>query len=687
MVATDIEPQGAEDPDRPEGELDFGTLTVPDSPAGVAEPRTKFRIAVLGDFSARANRGMLEVGEELAKRKPMKLDVDTIDEVISRFRTQLTLPIGPGGGAVEVELGSIDDLHPDELYENVEAFQELQNLRMMVTRGRADSVLEELRALGAELGGRTQPPRRRAKGAQVPADLKLSEFAQLIGAEAEARPAVSSADDIIRQMVAPYVVKAPDPDIPAMTAAVDEALSAMMRGLLHSPDFQAVESAWRSLDLLARRIETGGGLEIVVYDVAAEELAIDLAVASDLSESGMFGMLAEKPGLDIAQGGISAVIGLYQFEETPPHAELLGRIAKIAAYMDAPFVASITSKVFDTKTDDLHPLVKDAFAKLRALPEAAYVALAAPRFMLRQPYGSRTDPVDPFDFEEFTRREGLKGMLWANPAVLVGALLGAAWVKGSGKVKLGEVMTLDDIPFYYINDEYGDQIALPCTERLLTEKTVAEASQRSFMPVISLQGRNEVRLGSFRSLAGGELAGPWSENAVGGPAAAKARAATVTAAAAGAAAPAAAAAPAQAEVAAAAEPEEEEPPLLPGGDDDDLDALLASLDDPPEDTEPMSEEEEKGTDDLDALLATLDPPAEDEEVADLDDLDAMLASLDEPAAEEEAPAEDAEDAGAEEEGGDDDLDALLASFSDEDEAPAEDDDAVDDELDALLKDL
>ncbi len=655
--------------------LDFGKLTVPGSPGGVAEPRTKFRIAILGDFSGRANRGDLETGEALGKRKAMKLDVDTLDDVIARFRTQLTLPIGPGGAAVQVELGSLDDLHPDELYETVEVFEELQNLRRLLKSGRADRALEDLKAWGAEYGALGALARRRARGAQVPADLKLSDFARLMGESAEPQPEPTPTDELIQRVVAPYVVKAPDPELPAMVAAVDEALSGVMRALLHNPDFQAVESAWRSLDLLARRIETGGGLELVVYDVAAEELGIDLALSEDLAESGLFQMLAEKPGLDAGQGRLAAVIGLYQFEETPPHAELLGRMAKIAAYMDAPFVAGIAAKLFDTKTEDLNPLVAAAFAELKALPEAVYLGLASPRFMLRQPYGSRTDPIEPFEFEEFTRREGLKGMLWANPAVLVAALLGAAWVKGNGKVELGSVMTLDDIPFHFLSDEYGDQIALPCTDRLLTEKTVAEAAQRGYMPVLSIQGRPEVRLGSFRSLAGEPLAGPWAENAIGGPAAMKARVEAALAAA-----PAAAAAAAAAAEPGGAEAEEPaaEPPLIPGEEGDDLDDLLASLE--AEEEAPPAEDggEADGTDDLDALLASLDEPPEDAPEPGADELDALLADLDAPA-EEPAPAAEAAD---------DDLDALLASFGDDAaETPSEDEDAVDDELDALLKDL
>ncbi|MEM9145012.1 MAG: type VI secretion system contractile sheath large subunit [Pseudomonadota bacterium] len=654
MTVTDI--------DAPEGEEGavekgpaFGTLSVPDNTESVSADRTKFRIAILGDFSGRASRGVLETGEALGARKPMKLDVDTIDDVIARFRTQLVLPIGPGGASVEVELGSLDDLHPDELYDNVEVFAELQNLRRMLKGGRAEQAMENLKSWGDEFGHLKALARKRARGTEVPADMKLTDFQKLLEANPDAQPEATPADELIRRIIGPYVVKAEDPAIEGMVSAADEALSGAMRALLHHPDFQAVESVWRSLDLLARRVETGGGLELVIYDVAAEEIAADLAAHDELTESGLFTMLAEKPGLDAGQGRLAALIGLYQFEETPPHAELLGRMAKIAAYIDAPFVASISAKLVETKTEDVHHLTKEAWDALKALPEASYLGLAAPRFLLRQPYGKRSDPIDPFDFEEFTQREGLKGMLWTNPAVLVAVLLGASWTQTGGKVTLGGVMTLDDIPFHYMTDSYGDQIALPCTERLLTEKTVAITAERGVMPVLSIQGRNEVRLGSWRSVAGGELAGPWKSGGIGGPAAMKKRN------------DAAVAAVAAASAAAA-------PPPIPGGEDDDVDQVMADLE--ADDAEQAEADDDGGTEDLDALLADLDTPDEDaDDEGGLDDLDALLADLD-----DDAGGDDADD------GGDDDLDALLAEFGDDDEA-SEDDGDMDADLEALLKDL
>jgi type VI secretion system protein ImpC len=129
--------------------------------------------------------------------------------------------------------------------------------------------------------------------------------------------------------------------------------------------------------------------------------------------------------------------------------------------------------------------------------------------MLRMPYGEGTDPIESFDFQEFTPQAGLSGMLWGNSAVIAGLLLGATFSQEGAKMKPGSVLSLGEMPFYYYTDSDGDQTALPCTERMLSSKMAELVIKHRFMPMLSIKGRPEVRLGGFGSLAGEPLAGPW----------------------------------------------------------------------------------------------------------------------------------------------------------------------------------
>nr|MDA8249955.1 type VI secretion system contractile sheath large subunit [Rhodospirillales bacterium] len=375
------------------------------------------------------------------------------------------------------------------------------------------------------------------------------------------------------------------------------------------------EALWRGVEFLVRRIETGARMEIVLYDVSAEELAADLAATDALEATGLYGMLVEQPALDAHQGPLSAVIGLYSFELAPPHADLLGRVAQIAAAAGAPFVAGIAPDPLKLPFHEQHPLIRDAWTALQALPAAAYLGLAAPRFLLRMPYGRKTDPIDAFAFEEFTRQEGLAGMLWGHPALLPALLLAESFARQGARLKPGTIMTANDMPYYVYTGPDGEQVALPCTERLWTERQAAQVGSYRVMPLVTLRGRPEVRLGGFASLAGTPLAGFWAPAAIQ---------------------PTPAPTPPPAATAAVAAPEpvaESAPPAAPAPADataaPDLDALLAGLATPAAAVAPAATAAaEPAADDLDALLASLNAePAPAAADATEPDLDALLASL------------------------------------------------------------
>ncbi len=442
------------------------------------------------------------------------------------------------------------------------------------------------------------PASRRPQGSAIATDRKLSDFARLTG-----RPEAgeASVDDLVRRLVGPFIVPATDSRQDALLARVDAALSDAMRRILHSPAFQSAEALWRGVEMLVRGLETGARLQIVLYDISAEELAADLASTDSLQDTALYALLVEQPAADAHAGPISFIAGLYGFELAPPHADLLGRVAQLAAAAGAPFVAGIGPDALRTPEHEWHPLIRSAWGALRSLPAAVYLGLASPRFLLRMPYGKRTDPIDAFAFEEFTRQGGLSGMLWGNPAVLVALLAGLAWTKGGAAMKLGSVNVVGDLPVYVYHDADGDQVALPCTERLFTERQAVQIATTGVIPVLSLRGRPEVRVAGFTALSGAPLAGRWgpvtiAPTPVPAPAAPPPQAVAPTpppAAAPEAPAPVAApeAVAAQAVVAAAPEP---------AAEDDDLDALLASLS-----AEPPPAAPDETEDDLDALLAAL----------------------------------------------------------------------------------
>jgi type VI secretion system protein ImpC len=201
-------------------------------------------------------------------------------------------------------------------------------------------------------------------------------------------------------------------------------------------------------------------------------------------------------------------------------------------------------------------------------------------------------------------------------------------------MKIGSVATVNDLPVYVYHDTDGEQIAMPCAERMFSERQAVQVSGTGINPVLSIRGRPEVRLGGFASLRGSTLSGRWAPVDLKPAPAAPPPVVPVSAA------------PAKPPPSAQTEPSattQAEVVTSPAADDADLDSLLASLGNnasateagaaEPQAAEPrpvgaQAAEPAPADDDLDALLASLNakPPPADENGTEAD-LDALLASL------------------------------------------------------------
>ena len=96
----------------------------------------------------------------------------------------------------------------------------------------------------------------------------------------------------------PFVLAVP-PTSPAKSVAelialVDEATGAHLRSILHHPEFQAIEAAWRAIYFLVRRLETDSSLKVYLLDVSREELAVDLTRAESQGASALHKILVEQ---------------------------------------------------------------------------------------------------------------------------------------------------------------------------------------------------------------------------------------------------------------------------------------------------------------------------------------------------------------------------------------------------------
>jgi type VI secretion system ImpA family protein len=461
----------------------------------------------------------------------------------------------------------------------------------------------------------------------------------------------------------------PDPihrNVDRLSDLEGEEAVALLREIMHHPLYQGLESAWRGLEWLLRRVHKNGRIQVVLLDMTADEFAADLTAGDDLAATAVYRQLIEKLAEGVDPLPWAVLLGNYTFGETTAHAEVLGRMARIADRAAAPFLSSVTPQVvqegYEVPADG-----KSAWEALRKLPEAAYLGLAAPRFLLRSPFGENYRPAEALSFEEFSGNP--HDYLWGNPALACAALLAQGFTQSGWGFQPAQFLSLANMPMHSYRDADGEPVAV-CGEGRFTSTVSQGLVQRGFMPLLSVRGRDSIELACIRSMAleGGALAGCW----VGGTPAKKA---------------------AKAEgpqvgmmsgSSGVARPNREGPAAVSGGAtpdseiDPDLAALLA---DTPSDSPPEESSDDSPAADGDASSEE-SLPADDSAVPEMDpELAALLG--DSPPA--EAPAEDAP---AEDAALDPELAALLGDSPPE-EAPADapaDDAALDPELAALLGD-
>src|SRR6185503_113773 len=163
------------------------------------------------------------------------------------------------------------------------------------------------------------------------------------------KPATSGIDvnALIKNLVAPSVVRGTTPEQMGALAAVELELASRLRAILHHPHFQAVEALWRGLDLLVRAHGGEENLKLFVLDVSKEEVMAEVRAQENLQQSALSRALGEM--------GPTAIVGAFTFEDTVEGIETLGRLAKISAMYGAAFVAGASPHFIGCDSLVLHP--------------------------------------------------------------------------------------------------------------------------------------------------------------------------------------------------------------------------------------------------------------------------------------------------------------------------------------------
>ena len=343
---------------------------------------------------------------------------------------------------------------------------------------------------------------------QVGGTLELSDFGSLLQKEfkPQSDKAKESVENAVRTLAEQALIGSNMisgdvlATIEGLIAALDKKLSDQINLILHTPEFQAVEGAWRGLHHLVNNTETDEQLKIRVMNISKNDLGKSLKKFKGTAwdQSPIFKKMYEEEFGQFGGEPFGAIVADYYFDNSAPDVELLSSMAKVAAAAHAPFISAAAPSVMLMESwqelanpRDLTKIFQTpehaAWRSFRESEDSRYVGLAMPRFLARQPYGAKTDPVEEFDFEEDTSAAGSKNYTWANAAYAMAVNINRSfkeygWCSRIRGIESGGAV--EGLPVHsFPTDDGGVDMQCP-TEIAISDRREAELAANGFMPLV-----------------------------------------------------------------------------------------------------------------------------------------------------------------------------------------------------------
>ena len=377
-----------------------------------------------------------------------------------------------------------------------------------------------------------QPQQAQAAGAAAAADTSA------VDALIDSLDLDQEYQDLYRKGIAGIIQKAAGLDIAKLAinkqvvddfiSEIDQQISAQVNEILHAPEFQKLESAWRSLWYLVDNTEFRQNIRIEVLNVTKEDLLDDFKDCKDWQKSGLFKTVYRGQYNTFGANPYGLMVGNFEIDYRTPECELLTEIARVSAVSKCPFIAGASPKMFGKQEESFVGLPRMAemyeifeqpqYTKWNAFREsddARYVALAMPRFLLRKPYTVEDQDVKDFTFEEDVRMEHHDRYLWGNAAfALAGRMTESfanfGWYNAIVGPNSGGAVPNLPLHQYQATGQYQTKIP---TETLISEDMDVDLCNFGFVPLVMRKGSDNAaffdapsakRVGKFPDTAEGK---------------------------------------------------------------------------------------------------------------------------------------------------------------------------------------
>ncbi|MBI5069889.1 MAG: type VI secretion system contractile sheath large subunit [Deltaproteobacteria bacterium] len=340
------------------------------------------------------------------------------------------------------------------------------------------------------------------KGAGAPAAAAEGSLLDSILSETKMKPA-DEGYQVARRGVAAFIAEMLAPNkaaekvdkasVDAMISEIDRKLSAQVNEVLHHPDVQKLESAWRSLRFVIEKVDFRENIKVELLSVDKETLQSDLEDSPDLTKSGFY-RIAYSNEYGVFGGKPYGVMNMnYDFSPGPQDIELLRKLGAVASMAHCPVIANAGARFFGDDSFKNLPTLKDLkslfegpqyarWNSFRESEDARYIGLAMPRFLLRLPYGESTVPVKSFNFNEDVVDHHDR-YLWGHASNALVTRIADSFAKyrwGPNIIGPQSGGSVENLPLHQYEAMGEIQTKVP-TEVQLTERREYELSEEGFI--------------------------------------------------------------------------------------------------------------------------------------------------------------------------------------------------------------
>ncbi|HGG57897.1 MAG TPA: hypothetical protein ENK31_08900, partial [Nannocystis exedens] len=238
----------------------------------------------------------------------------------------------------------------------------------------------------------------------------------------------------IRRALREFLSTASEGEIPSIDrctidrriAAIDRALSRQLDALLHHPEVKQLEARWRGLAFVVDRIASDKIVRVEFLSTSLEELAIDFDESPEITQSGLYNLVYTRALATYGAPPYGLLCGDFSSGPGRCDLDLLRAISRVCAAAQVPFVGNASAELLGVRNfaelaglADIEASIAGAaglrWRAIRADPNARYVGLCLPRFLLRAPIDVDRQPSSTLRYREFIRDE--QDLLWGHASL------------------------------------------------------------------------------------------------------------------------------------------------------------------------------------------------------------------------------------------------------------------------------